>query len=200
MQTAFLLIMFIAGGLLLLMFVLQQIAEIIDHIIQGPLSMLDNFLSSMTGGHIDIMPSDASIDLNINPISIRTILGFLTFFGGAGYLFNLSGIPTFIAVIIAILCGWLGGWLIWKFTWWVISQSGSSHVRETEYIGRDGSVMVDIHPNRLGEIRVVIRGYVVTGPARSHSQKSIPAGAAIVITGKEGGVFIVEPETEYLLN
>ena len=199
MQTAFLLVMLIAGGLLILMFLLQQIAEILDHVIQGPLSFLDNLVSSLHGGDADVtIDVSHDTDVDVHPLSVRTVLGFLTFFGATGYLLTSIQLSMLIVVPIALVIGWVGGWLIWKFTRWVFSQSSSSHISDTDYLGREGSVLLSIPPDRFGEVSVNIRGFVVSGPARSASLQEIPKGANVVITAKEGGIFTVTPVSEKL--
>src|SRR5262245_33424129 len=64
------------------------------------------------GGH-DAHQGHASDDV-MSPISVGTVLGFLTWFGGVAYLAR-NGLETYAAVslVIGVIAGFIGAWVIY---------------------------------------------------------------------------------------
>lgn len=199
METAFFWIFAVSFSLLVFMFLLGEIADIFDHLFHGVFGAIEAAFSHdahFEFGHLEHIDGDH--DSGASPINIRTILGFLTFFGGGGLLVIKWSALWWVALPVALLSGFAAGWLIWKFTKFVYSQSGSSHVRESECIGAPAVVILGIPPGSMGEIRISIGDERMNASAKSLSSKEIPAGTQVAVLEKEGGVYIVE-EVDKLL-
>lgn len=193
-DSVFLWIFSISFGLLIVMFLLGGIAEIFDHVFHGVFGAFEAIFSH--GGHdIDFGHIDHAgdhDDSGVGVINVRTILGFLTFFGGGGLLLIRSNTPWWVALPGAFFCGILAGWVVWQITKAIYHQGGSSHIRASECIGVPGVVTLRIEPNSPGEVRITVRGEHLTGRAKSSHGGEIPPGTRVAVLDKEGGMYIVE--------
>lgn len=116
--------------------------------------------------------------------------------GGVGLFASFTlGLKQWWAHLpVAILGGWLLGYLVYLFYARVILASqGSSEVKESQLWGTVAEVTTPIPEDRLGEIRFVAKGAYVISPARTVSGDPLPRGQMVMIEKIEGSVAYVRP-------
>lgn len=130
----------------------------------------------------------------ISWLNASTIMAFLAWFGGTGYL--LTRHSHFVALIslgISILAGLFAGWLVFKFTVKLLQTNDapmSSEDRRVE--GSLGTISMPIRENGTGEIIFALGGARRCAGARSEDGKAIEKGAEVMIERYERGIAYVK--------
>jgi membrane protein implicated in regulation of membrane protease activity len=203
-MTAFYLWLFcITGGLLIVSFVLHPFFSGIDrvfHGVHGGLGAIDGGHSVHLGGaHVDGHAGGShgaghGGEDAVSPLNSRSLLAFLTFFGGTGYLARAFGLPGVLAFIVAAVAGWLSAWLVWKLLVFVVAQAASSTIARDEPVGREGRVTVAIRPGSAGKVLLDIRGESLAIVARAADAQSIATGATVLVARSGAdGIYVVQP-------
>jgi len=129
------------------------------------------------------------------PINLSTVLAFVAWFGGVGYLArNAAGWALAPALVVALVGGLAGGaavgWIVARF---VGSREGELNEADFRLPGTIGRVTSSIREDGTGEV-VYEQGGVrrVTG-ARTAPGVAIPRGAEVVVLRSAGGIAVVEP-------
>jgi membrane protein implicated in regulation of membrane protease activity len=149
-------------------------------------------------GH-DAHHGHASGDV-LSPISVGTILGFLTWFGGVAYLAR-NGLATFAAVslFLGALAGLAGGYVIYWLLRKVHSQQAGLLRAADDYMpGTIARVTSSIRAGGTGEIVYEQRGVRQVSAARNPSGEAIPRGTEVVIVKHGSGIAQVEPWTKFV--
>lgn len=128
-------------------------------------------------------------------LNISSILAFLTWFGGVGYLArNGLGWPWFISIVFAIAGGLVAGWVVLQFVRRVLrSPDDTLDPRDFERVGVLARVTSSIRADGVGEIVWEQRGSRMVTSARAESADAIPRGTEVLILRVERGVAIVAP-------
>jgi len=134
-------------------------------------------------------------------INVSSILAFITWFGGFGYLArNGLGLPGFLALALAIAGGLAAGWVVLWFVRKVLrSPDDTLDPRDFERVGVLARVTASIRPGGVGEIVWEQRGARMVTSARSESSEPIGRGTEVLILRVERGIAVVSP-FEGLLN
>lgn len=136
----------------------------------------------------------------LSPVSVGTILGFLTWFGGIAYLVR-NGIEVFVG--ISLIAGTIGGlagayvifWLLRK----VHAQQAGLLVAADDYMpGTIGRVTSSIRAGGTGEIVYERRGVRQVSAARAPNGIAIPRGTQVVVLHHRAGIADVEPWSTYV--
>jgi len=131
---------------------------------------------------------------HISWFNASTVLAFLAWFGGVGYLLTkYSHIETFLVVGIATLAGMAAGWIVLRFLLKLVG-SGDEPLRESDrrIVGALGTVSITIRENDTGEVIFPLGGSRRCSGARSEDGKAIEKGAEIVIERYEKGIAYVK--------
>jgi membrane protein implicated in regulation of membrane protease activity len=126
----------------------------------------------------------------VSPFNLPTIMAFLAWFGGAGYLAsNLYGLGVLIVFGISCLSGLAGGFI----TFWFFAKvlMGRDHsLKESDYrlTGVLATVNSAIREGRTGEIVYSHGGARKAIGARSEDGGEIECGEEVVIVGCEKGI------------
>jgi hypothetical protein len=136
----------------------------------------------------------------LSPISVGTILGFLTWFGGVAYLFrNGVGVFVGISLLIGALGGLAGGYVIFWLLRKVHSQQAGLLVAADDYMpGTLGRVTSSIRAGGTGEIVYERRGVRQVSAARAPAGVAIPRGTEVVVLQHRAGIAQVEPWSTYV--
>jgi membrane protein implicated in regulation of membrane protease activity len=133
------------------------------------------------------------------PINLSTLLAFVAWFGGVGYLArNAAGWSLPPALAAGVAGGLVGaaavGWVVSRF---VTSREGELDPADFRLPGTIGRVTSSIRANGTGEV-VYEQGGVrrVTG-ARAGDGAAIPRGAEVVVLRSAGGIAVVEPADRF---
>lgn len=177
------------AGLLIVSFILHPLFSGIDRAVHGAAGALDG----VAGAHVAHLhlgvghPGAHGAHGDLNRINSRTVLAFLAFFGGVGWLALDLGLPGIVAFLLAVAAGWLSAWLVWRLIVFVFAQSATSTISAHDPVGREGRVTVAIRPHSLGRVLLELHGESLSILAQSADERPILAGATVLIARSEGG-------------
>ena len=132
----------------------------------------------------------------ISWFNASTIMAFLAWFGGAGYL--LTRYSHFLVVVIlaiAVIAGLFAGWIIFKFMMKLNDAPLTSEERRVE--GALGTISMPIREKGTGEIIFPVDGVRRCAGARSSDGKAIEKGTEVVIERYEKGIAYVKRWEEF---
>jgi len=132
--------------------------------------------------------------------NVSSILAFITWFGGVGYLArNAAGLWAPLAVLLGLGGGLLGALAVAWFIRTVLRDSGESmDPRSWDQVGMIARVTSSIRAEGVGEIVYEQHGVRQVASARSATAAAIPRSTEVVILRVERGVAIVEPFDDLL--
>lgn len=129
---------------------------------------------------------------HVAPLSIATVLAFLTWFGGAGYFFR-NGVswPAWTSLLGALAAGFVGAALIYRLL--TVVKHGETYLDPSEerIIGSLGRVTSSIREGGTGEITYELRGIRQVSAARSEAGLAIGRGDEIVVLRYDRGIAYV---------
>jgi hypothetical protein len=137
---------------------------------------------------------------HISWFNASTVLAFLAWFGGVGYLMaKYSHVETFLVVGVATLAGVFAGWVMLRFLLKLVGSSAAP-LREEDrrVVGALGTVSMSIRENGTGEIIFPLGGGRRCSGARSEDGKPIEKGAEVVIARYEKGIAYVKRWDEFV--
>ncbi len=158
---------------------------------QGPLHAAGH--EGLHGGGEDA--EEQATGGHVSPINLSTVMAFLTWFGGAGYILRVyEGVLGIVSLIIAAMAGLVGGALIFFFLVRVLLP-GQRFLNPSDYqiVGTLARVTMQIEPGQTGEIVYTQGGTRHSDGARSADGNPIEHGAEVVIVRYEHGIAYVEP-------
>lgn len=131
---------------------------------------------------------------SVAPLSVGTILAFLTWFGGVAYLFrNGFGVAAVLSLIVGVAGGMAGGYAVY----WLLKKVKQHEQDRAELEGaRPGTlarVTSSIRSGGTGEIVYERHGVRHVASARSATNEPIARGTEVVILRVESGIAYVEP-------
>lgn len=137
---------------------------------------------------------------HISWFNASTVLAFLAWFGGVGYLMaRYSHLETFVIVLISAMAGMAAGWIVLRF---LIKLAGTSDepLRESDrrVVGAIGTVSMSIRENGTGEIIFPLGGGRRCSGARTEDGMPIERGAEVVIERYEKGIAYVKRWEEFV--
>jgi hypothetical protein len=131
----------------------------------------------------------------VSPLNLSTVMAFLTWFGGAGYLLRVyTGLWGVASVVAASLAGLAGGTIIFYFLARVLLP-GQRVLDPADYRmeGTIAEVTIAIRPDMVGEIVYSKGGSRHSDAARSVDGGAVEHGTEVVIVRYERGIAYVEP-------
>ncbi len=137
----------------------------------------------------------------ISPFNLSTILAFLTWFSGAGYLLTAySSVGVLVALLVASLIGLVGASIVFFFLVRILLRGQTPILRDEDYRleGTLGRLSVGIRGGRTGEVVFSKAGTRRVASARSADGEDIPQGAEVVVVYQEGGIAYVRRFEELL--
>jgi hypothetical protein len=161
--------------------------------------------------HIHIDAGDGSLDAGVHHdvgahhgpsvLNIPTVMAFLTWFGGVGYILRQSlGLHWFISVFAALLSGLLGGAIMFillaRVLWPLMTRPMSKE--DYQLPGTPARVVSSIRAGGVGEVVYTKAGSRFTAGARSVDGEPIPKGAEVVIIRYERGIAYVQDVNKLL--
>jgi hypothetical protein len=132
-------------------------------------------------------------------LNMSTLLAFLAWFGGTGYILSTRSHLVAIASLgFATLAGLLAGWMVFKFMLKLV-RGGDSELKEADYRieGSVGSISVPIREQGTGEVIFSLGGVRRGAGARSDDGKAIEKGAEVFIERYEKGIAYVRRWDEF---
>lgn len=137
---------------------------------------------------------------NASPLNLMTIMAFLTWFGGAGYILHaILGWFMPFSLIGAVAAGLIAGWLVFLFLVKILLPgSVSIDPREREAVGNLARVTLAIEPGQAGEIVYTMAGARHSDGARAIDGQPISQETEVVIVRYEKGIAFVEPWQQFV--
>jgi hypothetical protein len=156
----------------------------------------------MRGGHA-APPSHArgQVDGSASPFNMATMLAFVTWFSGAGYvLTEWYRIETLVASAIAGGVGLVGAGMVFFVLVRVLLPGQTPYLRAEDYEldGTIGRLTVDIRPEGTGELVFTKAGVRRVASARSADGSPIERETEVVVVRHERGIAYVQPFVELL--
>jgi len=145
-------------------------------------------------GHVHVNgPHAAHGGGDISPINFPTIMVFLAWFGGAGYLLtSVYGMWYLTALFFASLAGLIGASIVfWFFVKLMMGSERPMDPTEFRVVGAVGTLTLGIREGGTGELVYVQGGTRKTASARSEDGCAIPKGTEVAVTSFERGVAYV---------
>lgn len=154
---------------------------------------------SDVGGHGDAGAGHHGLDL-LGFLNVSTILAFVGWFGGAGYLVrNGLGWVAPIALFIGVLAGLAGAAAVTWFLRKVIAPADEAmDQRDYELPGTLARVSSSIRADGTGEIVYEQQGYRQVSAARGMNGAAVGRGIEVVILETRSGIAYVQPWTELI--
>jgi membrane protein implicated in regulation of membrane protease activity len=130
---------------------------------------------------------------HISPYNFSTIMAFLAWFGGTGYLLTrYSGFVSFLALGVSILAGLVGASVVFFFLVKVFMKHDFTlKAADYDMVGVLGRLTVGIREGGTGEMVFSLGGTRQTSGARSEDGLAIPTGSEVVVTRYEDGIAYV---------
>jgi hypothetical protein len=130
---------------------------------------------------------------------MSTLLAFLAWFGGTGYILTTRSHLVAIASLgFATSVGLVAAWLVFRFML-KLMRGGDSELMDADYRieGSVGSISVPIRERGTGEVIFALGGVRRGAGARSDDGKAIEKGAEVVIERYEKGIAYVRRWEEF---
>jgi hypothetical protein len=139
-------------------------------------------------------------DDGLSPISVGSILAFLTWSGGVAYLLrNGADAQAAVSVVLGLAAGLLGGYAVYLLLKRVrASEAGLMRAEDYAMPGIIGRVTSSIREGGTGEIVYEQKGVRQVSAARSANGQPIPRGIEIVVHRVAAGIAYVEPWTTFV--
>lgn len=133
-------------------------------------------------------------------LNVSTILAFLTWFGGVGYLFrNGAGWAAGLSLLLGVAGGVAGAAVIaWFLRTMVRSDVGTLDPQDFDRVGVLARVTSGIRSGGTGEIVFEQGGSRIVTSARTDAEAAVARGTEVVILRVERGVAIVAPFDDLL--
>jgi len=129
----------------------------------------------------------------ISPFNFSTLMAFLTWFGGVGYLMTTVYHMWFVpALAVAVLAGFVGGSIVfWYLAKVMMAHDHTMDPAESRIIGAVGTIGNPIRAGGTGELIYVQGGSRKTAAARAESGLAIAKGTEVAVTRFEKGIAYV---------
>lgn len=134
----------------------------------------------------------------ISPINFPTIMAFLAWFGGTGYLLtSVYGMWYLTALMFASIAGLVGASIVfWFFVKVMVASERPMDPTEFRIEGAVGTLTLGIRAGGTGELVYVQGGARKTTAARSEDGSAIPKGTEVAVISFERGIAYVRPWEE----
>ncbi len=136
---------------------------------------------------------------HISWFNASTIMAFLAWFGGTGYLLTRhSHLLAVVSLGISMIAGLFAGWVVFKFMVKLMQTNDAPMSSEDHRVeGALGTLSMPIRENGTGEIIFALGGTRRCAGARCDEGKAIEKGAEVVIERYEKGIAYVKRWEEF---
>jgi hypothetical protein len=151
------------------------------------------------GGHGASKGAVGGAGSHISWFNSSTIMAFLAWFGGAGYI--LTRVSHFVALVclaLAGLAGLVAGMIVYRFML-KLTRAGDSQMLDADYRieGSVGTLSMPIREKGTGEVIFSLGGVRRCAGARSEAGELVEKGAEVVIERYEKGIAYVKRWDEF---
>lgn len=133
-------------------------------------------------------------DAGVSPVNVATIMAFLAWFGGSGYLltsrFGWLALP---ALFGAAAFGFAGAAVVfWVMAHVLWSARENMQIADDHMVGVLGRLSLPIRENGIGELIYSHGGTRHSCGARSADGRAIARGEEVIVTGYDRGIACVQ--------
>ncbi len=142
------------------------------------------------GGHAHVPAAANTESGGISPFNFSSLMAFLAWFGGAGYLLTtVWHVWALMALGLAMMSGVTGGMIVFLFVAKVLMH-GDYTLHDSDYdpLGLLAKVTSGIRAGGTGEIVYAVEGTRQVCGARSEDGSAIEKGTEVVITAYANGI------------
>jgi hypothetical protein len=128
-------------------------------------------------------------------LNLTTVMTFVTWFGGVGYLIaHYTALGGLASIIVATASGIGGGSIVAVFITKVLEQGQTPYATDADYRmpGTVARVTSTIYPGYAGEITYPQAGATQASAARSVTDEEIPRGTEVVVMNYAHGTAYVD--------
>ena len=145
-------------------------------------------------GHAGDAGHSAAGQPSASPLNLMTLMAFVTWFGGVGYLlYTLYGIFLPLSLLGAVAAGALAAWLVFLFLVKVLLPGTTAgDLRDQSLIGTVAHVSIPIQSGRVGEIVYTLEGARHSDGAKAVDGRPLERDKEVVIIRYERGIAYVE--------
>lgn len=139
------------------------------------------------------MRSGASHAAHMSPLNGFTVVAFLCWFGGTGYLLHHGNIfSNSLVLLFSLISGFAGASLIfWFLSRVLMAREKTLEPADTEMTGVIGRLSGGIPANGVGEILYSQNGSRRAAPVRSDDGSAIERGAEVIVMRHKRGMAYV---------
>jgi hypothetical protein len=137
--------------------------------------------------------------MHLSWLNASTVLAFLAWFGGTGYILTKhSKLVALASLSIAVLAGLAAGWMVFRFMVRLLKNS-EAQMNEWDYRheGSVGTVSISIGEGGAGEVIFEQHGVRRSLGAKSEDGTPIAKGTEVVISRYERGIAWVKRWDEF---
>jgi membrane protein implicated in regulation of membrane protease activity len=151
------------------------------------------------GHHGGGLHRGGSSGVHISWFNASSIMAFLAWFGGTGYLLTRhSHLFALLCFAIALVSGVFAGWVVFRFMVKLVQTDNAPMTDEDRRVeGAIGTLSMPIRENGTGEIIFALGGARRCAGARSGDGKPIDKGTEVVIEKYEKGIAYVKRWDEF---
>jgi membrane protein implicated in regulation of membrane protease activity len=140
-------------------------------------------------GHTGHQTQEAAVAV----VNISTVLAFITWFGGIGFLLrNALSLPAIVGLGGGVLAGVIGAWIVLKVLVAFKRQERYLDAARERLGGAIGRVTTPIRDGGTGEITYELNGVRQVSAARAPAGTMLPRGAEVIVVRRERGIAFVE--------
>jgi len=148
-----------------------------------------------TGGHgVPVKGAGARAGSHVSWFNASTIMAFLAWFGGAGYILTRgSHLVGVLCLTIAAFAGLVAGAIVYRFML-KLTRAGDSQMFDADYRieGCVGTLSMPIREKGTGEVIFSLGGVRRCAGARSEAGEVVEKGAEVVIERYDKGIAYVK--------
>lgn len=201
--SALFFVCFAAGAVLILLMAMSGLWSLQIHVNHGAFHAPWSHASaavSHAGGHAGANRAPAPASDHASPLNTVSILTWLTWFGGAGYLLRTQSplVGWLIIGVAAVLGVAAAGVVFLLLARVLLPHQTILDPTDYEQVGTVGRTTSAIRESGTGEIVYTKGGTRHVEAARSASGTPIPRGTEVVVVRHERGVAFVQPWTQFL--
>jgi len=137
--------------------------------------------------------------VHLSWFNASSVLAFLAWFGGMGYILTTHSNLVGIAILaLAIAAGLAAGWIVYRFMYRLLQNRGAE-MNDWNYRheGAVGKISISIPANGTGEVIFEQHGVRRSVGARGEDGESIEKGSEVVISRYEKGLAYVKKWDEF---
>ena len=114
-------------------------------------------------------------------ISMKVISAFGTTFGAVGAIVQSHASVSAFALPSAILSGFIIAFLVKKLVDFLKRQEGDAVYNRTSLLGLEGTMLLGVTGNDIGEAQFIYESQLASFPARSEGEEEIHNGDKVIV-------------------